>query len=56
MCPDINEQIGFGSKSIIFISMQADTAPSLNSVLTLMAMYKEANNTKKESNNPHHKE
>ena len=36
--------------------MQADIAPSLNSVLTLMAMYKEANNTKKESNNPHHKE
>ena len=56
MCPDINEQNGFGGGSIIFTSMQADIAPSLNSVLTLMAMYKEANNTKKESNNPHHKE
>ena len=56
MCPDINEQNGFGSRSSIFTSMQADIAPSLNSVLTLMAMYKEANNTKKESNNLHHKE
>ena len=54
MCPDISEQNGFGSGSIIFTSMHADIAPSLNSVLTLMAMYKEANNTKKESNN--HKE
>ena len=56
MCPDINEQNGFGSGSIIFTSMQADIAPSLNSVLTLMAMCEEANNTKKESNSPHHKE
>ena len=52
---DINEQNGFGSGSIIFTSMQADIAPSLNSVLTLMVMYKEANNTK-ECNSPHHKE
>ena len=36
--------------------MQADIAPSLNSVLTLMVMYKEASNTKKECNSPHHKE
>ena len=56
MCPDISEQNGFGSGSIIFTSMQADIAPSLNSVLTLMVMYKEANNTKKECNSPHHKE
>ena len=31
MCPDINEQNGFGSGSIIFTSMQADIAPSLYS-------------------------
>ena len=28
----------------------------LNSVLSLMAMHKETNNTKEEPNNPHHKE
>ena len=36
--------------------MQANITPALNSVLSLMGMDKETNNTKEEPNNPHHKE
>ena len=51
---DINEQDGFGSRSIIFTYLQADITPALNFVLSLMAVHKETNNTNKEFNNPHH--
>ena len=36
--------------------MQANITPALNSVLSLMAMHKETNNTEEEPNNPHRKE
>ena len=56
VCLDINEQNGFGSRSIIFTYMQTDITPTLNSVFSYIAIHKETNNTKKEPNNPHHKE